>query len=46
MSAVNLWKPQKLQSRTQFTGVSYKWRFVRIAENSSLLISPLSNFRI
>jgi len=43
MSAVNLWKPQKLQSRMQFTELSCKWRFVRIAENRAL---PASLLRI
>jgi hypothetical protein len=40
MSAVNLWKPQKLQSRMQFTGLNCKWRFVTIAENKALSASP------
>jgi hypothetical protein len=40
MSAVNLWKPQKLKSRMQFTGLNCKWRFVTIAENKALSASP------
>jgi hypothetical protein len=40
MSGVNLWKPQKLQSRMQFTGLHCKWRFVTIAENKALSASP------
>src|SRR5260370_37774371 len=35
MSAVNLWIPRKLQSRTWFTELLHKWRFVRISENES-----------
>jgi hypothetical protein len=35
MSAVNVWKRQKLQSHTSFTELSYKWCFVRIAENTA-----------
>jgi hypothetical protein len=40
MSAVDLWKPQKLQWRMQFTDLHRKWRFVTIAENKALSASP------
>src|SRR5256885_2304933 len=40
MSAVNLWKPHKLQSRTHFADLNGKWRFVRILENRALLACP------
>src|SRR5207302_1161497 len=40
MSAVNLWKPHKLQWRTHFADLNGKWRFVRILENRALLACP------
>jgi len=46
MSAVNLWKPRKLQSSTWFTELRYKWRFVRNAENHAAGVLPTVKFRI
>ena len=46
MSAVNLWKPQKLQAPNRFTVSLARWRFVRIAENSGCARWPVANFRI
>ena len=46
MIAVNLWKPHKLQSRTQFTDLNCKWRFVRIAEKQSPTGDSAANLRI
>ena len=46
MSPVNLWKPQKLLCRTQFTKLSCKWRFVRIAENRAPTGESVGKFRI
>src|SRR3981081_1126766 len=46
MSAVNLWKPQKLLCRTQFTKLSCKWRFVRIAENRAPTGESVARFGI
>ena len=46
MIAVNLWKAQKLQSRTQFTETSCEWRSVRIAENRAPASQSVANFGI
>ena len=46
MSAVNLWKPQKLPSRMRLTELGGEWRFVRIAENSAPTRESVAKFRI
>ncbi len=46
MSAVNLWKPQKLQSRMRLTELGCEWRFVRIAENRAPTGESVGKFRI
>src|SRR5260370_27914551 len=46
MSAVNLWIPRKLQSRTWFTELLPKWRFVRISENESSAHRQAQELRI
>jgi len=37
MSAVNLWKAQKLQLHTWVTDLRSQWHFVGIAENNALV---------
>src|SRR5882762_559185 len=46
MSVVNLWKPQKLQSRMRLTEPGCEWRFVRIAENRAPTGESVGKFRI
>src|SRR6202521_5501454 len=46
MSAVNLWKPQKLLSRMWLTKLGREWRFVRIAENRATSGESIARFRI
>jgi hypothetical protein len=46
MSVVNLWKPQKLQSRMQLTESGQKWRFVNMAENEARAGQASVFFRI
>ena len=46
MSAVNLWKPQKLLSRMWLTKLGREWRFVRIAENRATSGESIAKFRI
>ena len=46
MSAVNLWKPQKLPLRMRITELGCEWRFVRIAENRAPTRESVARFRI